>query len=137
MDSLPKKVSFVSVATTLVALLLFIAVIKPLVLIVYTDKFADVVSLSMLTAFGSASFGLGDYINRFLGAHGKGKELRNGAFIVGAVNIAGYSALVILLGVVGAALTQLLAGIVYLLTMMNYYRRFRSEKLRTDTITAH
>jgi len=131
-DFLPKKVTLVSVGVTGLILLIFIAVIKPLVLLVYTEKFSDVVALSYLTAFGSASFGVGDYLNRFLGAHGKGKELRNGAFIVGAVNVVGYYAFVNLFGVIGAAVTQFLAGAVYLLTMMNYYRRYRNERMKTD-----
>jgi O-antigen/teichoic acid export membrane protein len=135
-DFLPKKVTMVSVGITLIILMIFLVIIKPLVLLVYTKSFSDVASLCLLTAFGSASFGVGDYINRFLGAHGKGKELRNGAFIVGAVNIVGYSALVILIGVTGAAITQLLAGAVYLLTMMNYYRRYRLDKMQTVTTAA-
>lgn len=135
-DFLPKKVTIVSVGVTAVILLIFLVIIKPLVLLVYTDQFADVATLSIMTAFGSASFGVGDYINRFLGAHGKGKELRNGAFIVGAVNVTGYSILVLLMGVIGAAVTQFLAGAVYLLTMTLYYKRYRSEKLHPDRTIA-
>jgi O-antigen/teichoic acid export membrane protein len=67
---------------------------------------------------------LGDYVNRFLQAKGKGKELRNSAFIVGFVNIVGYFLLVRFFGVIGAGVTQLMAGLVYLLAMVFFYRKY-------------
>lgn len=136
-DFLPKKVTQISLGLTLVIVIIFLSIIKPFVLLVYTEKFADVVSLCFFTAFGSASFGMGDYINRFLGAHGKGKELRNGAFIVGIFNILGYSLLVMIMGTRGAAATQLLAGIAYLTTMVYYYRSYKNEKIKSLNIPSN
>jgi len=69
--------------------------------------------------------GLGDYFNRFLGAHGRGKELRNGAIAAGIMNVAGYIFLVKYFGIVGAASTKLFTGIIYCSMMIFYYVRFR------------
>jgi Na+-driven multidrug efflux pump len=81
--------------------------------------------ISSIIAIGSAIHGMGDYFNRFLGAHGQGKQLRNGAFVVGAVNILGYFILIKFFGIDGAAITKLAAGLIYCSMMIFYYFRFR------------
>jgi len=114
-----------AVGLTTGAALIFILLIKYVVIILYTVQFLPVVALAYITAIGSSLFGLGDYINRFLQAKGKGKELRNSAFIVGFVNIVGYFLLVYFFGVIGAAITQFCAGLVYLTAMLYFYRRYK------------
>ena len=125
---LPQKITLIAVSLTLGAMFVFILLLKYVVIILYTEQFSPVVSLGYVTAVGSSLFGLGDYINRFLQAKGKGKELRNSAFCVGFVNIVGYFLLVRFFGVMGAATTQLLAGFVYLTAMMYFYRKFRNQE---------
>ena len=122
---LPKKITLMAVGLTTGAALIFILLIKYVVIILYTVQFLPVVALAYITAIGSSLFGLGDYINRFLQAKGKGKELRNSAFIVGFVNIVGYFLLVYFFGVIGAAITQFCAGLVYLTAMLYFYRRYK------------
>jgi O-antigen/teichoic acid export membrane protein len=122
---LPRKITLVAVGFTLVAFGLFVIFIKYLVVILYTQKFIEVVSLSYIIALGYSFLGIGDFLNRFLQAHGKGKELRNGAFLVGFVNIFGYFLLIKFFGVTGAAITQCLSGFIYLCVMFYYYRNFK------------
>lgn len=121
---LPTKVTVLTLVISLVALTAFLLIIKPLVLLVYTDKFAKVASLARILAVGSVLEGFGTYINRFLMAHGRGKELRNVAIAVGCVNVAGFSILVKLLGVEGAAITYVLSRATYLFLFILYYRKF-------------
>ncbi len=127
-DALPRKVTVVTSGMSAVTLALFLILIRPLVLLVYTDKFLPVASLAMIMATGSVLHGMGDYFNRFLGAHGRGKELRNGAIAVGTVNVLGYLILVQVLGINGAAITRLLAGGTYCGMMVIYYRGFRKGR---------
>ncbi len=122
--TLPRNVTRATYAIAVLMLAAFIVLIRPVVLIVYTDKFALVATLAMIIAVGATAHGLGDYYNRFLGAHGRGRDLRNGAVIVGIVNVVGYLGLVPLLGAVGAAITRLVAGLTYCGMMAFYYRRF-------------
>jgi O-antigen/teichoic acid export membrane protein len=131
--SLPKKITLTAVGLTTGAALIFIVLIRYVVVILYTEKFLPVVALAYLTAIGSSLFGLGDYVNRFLQAKGKGKELRNSAFIVGFVNIVGYFLLVRFFGVIGAAMTQFCAGLVYLAAMMFFYREYK-KRISTENI---
>ncbi len=122
---LPNKVTILTVIVTVFSVTMFILLIKPLVVIVYTERFIAVASLASIIAVGSAMQGMGDYFNRFLGAHGRGKELRNGAVVVGVINVAGYFFLIKYFGIIGAASTKLLAGIIYCSMMIFYYVRFR------------
>lgn len=76
-----------------------------------------------MVSIGSFFHGFGDYIGKFLGAHGKGKEKRNGAFAVGVSNILGYSFLVYYFGVKGAAITKILSSFIYFAMMVFYYNK--------------
>lgn len=71
--------------------------------------------------------GLGDMFNRFLGAHGKGKEIRNGAFICGAIVVLGSTILVYFFEITGAVVTKLLSDIIYFMVMYFYYLKFASK----------
>ena len=51
-----------------------------------------------------AFHGLGGFFNRFLGAHGKGKELRNAALSTGGIILVGCIVLLPCYGAVGAEL---------------------------------
>jgi|GEM_PF-78686 len=90
---------------------------------VYTKDFAEVGTMARALAAGAILSGLGDFINRFLGAHGKGNALRNVAYLVGGVNVAGFFLLIPLWGVWGVISTSVLGGFAYLLFMYGYYRK--------------
>jgi O-antigen/teichoic acid export membrane protein len=121
LPSIPRKVSLYTVLMGLSTLILFLLVIKFLILWLYPAEFSPVIGLCYVTAIGSTLHGFGDFINRFISAKGKGKLLRNSNFILCIVNVGGYVGLVYLWGTNGAAITKLIAGAVYLLTMLYYY----------------
>ncbi|MDA8219208.1 MAG: hypothetical protein M0Z94_16510, partial [Dehalococcoidales bacterium] len=91
--------------------------------VVYSRGFSGVGPMAQVAAFGAVLFGLGDLFNRFLGAHGEGRTLRDVAFLVGAVNSGGFFLLVPFWGAWGAVATAVAAGAVYLLFMLVSYNR--------------
>jgi len=129
-NSIPQKATAFTLILSISALLVFVIFIKKVILFLYSSEYIAVVPLAYVISIGSVLHGTGDYINRFLGAHGKGKELRNGAFAVGISNILGYTVLVYILGTKGAAITKMVSGLVYCYMMYFFYMRYR--KLQID-----
>jgi len=119
-----KKVTKVTLLLTIAALAAFLILIKPLVILLYTDKFAGVVPLAYIVSVAQIFHGFGDYHNKFLGAHGQGKMMRNGAFLVGISNLIGFIVFVPLFGAFGAAYTKLFSGIVYTSSMVYFYKKY-------------
>lgn len=128
LDVLPKKVVIFSILGTLLALVIFYLCIEKIFLLFYSEEFTPAIEISKILIIGFLLHGLGDLINRFLGAKGQGKLLRNAAFAVGIVNILGYSILVFYFGIYGAILTKILASGLYLFMMYYYYKKFTNRK---------
>lgn len=119
--SIPKKVISFSILSVIVALLVFYALIERVIVTFYTAEYLIVSDISKYLIIAFIFHGLGDLFNRFLGAKGKGKLLRNGAYLVGIVNVLGYTIFVKLYGLNGAIITTILASGVYMLAMGFYY----------------
>ena len=124
-NSIPKKVTAVTIVLSIAAFIFFILIIKKLILLLYSSEYIAVVPVAYLVSIGSFFHGFGDYITRFMAAHGKGKDLRNCAFTVGISNIIGYLLLVYYFGVKGAAITRLTSGIIYLGVMIHFYKKLK------------
>lgn len=124
---IPKQIFVLSVIATLIAFVVFYLFIDKIFLLFYSEEFEPAVSISKILILGFLLHGLGDLINRFLGAQGQGKLLRNAAFIVGIFNILGYSILVYYFGVRGAIITKILASGAYLFMMFYYYKKFTNK----------
>ncbi|TKJ33543.1 MAG: hypothetical protein CEE38_20510 [Planctomycetes bacterium B3_Pla] len=120
---IPKTAFLAAIVLTACALTAFLLLIDTIVTLVYPPEFSEVIPLAYVMAIGMVLHGFGDFVNRFLGAHGKGKELRNGAFVVGAFLIAGSFTLIPAYGALGAALTKVFAGGMYCAIMCYYYRK--------------
>ena len=131
---LPPKVTLLTILLSAGTLIVFVLLIKPIVSIAYTNKFLEVASLASIISTSAVLYGFGDYVNRFLGAHGQGKALRNVAILVGIVNVAGYSVLIKMFGLQGAAGTRILSGAMYCAAMLVYYRKFRKELLISQPV---
>jgi O-antigen/teichoic acid export membrane protein len=116
---LTKTTIMVSVA----ALILCWLLVGPFINIFYGAEFKPVIYLTLIVSSGIICNGLADYYNRFLGAHGQGKALRNSAIIVGVVLLICNFTLIPLFGETGAAITRILSGIVYLINMLWFYKR--------------
>jgi O-antigen/teichoic acid export membrane protein len=128
LNFIPKKVVIFSILATILALIVFYIFIDKVFLLFYSDDFTPVIGISKLLIFSFLLHGLGDLINRFLGAQGKGRLLRNSAFMVGIVNVLGYTLLVKYFGITGAIVTKILASGTYLIMMYYYYSKFTKTK---------
>lgn len=113
----------------------FTLLIFPVVAFMYDERYACVATYAVWLAFGSTFQGLGDVFNRFLGAHGLGRMLRNGAFLSGAIGIVGYTLGVVCFGIEGAIFTRIASSCVYFLSMLLYYFYFTREHTRAERIS--
>lgn len=119
-----KKLLVITVLLSGILLISLWFVVPPFVSLFYGAKFQSVASLNLIVSTGVLAHGLGDFFNRFLGAHGQGSALRNSAFLVGIVTMALNLVLIPRYGTEGAAYTRLVSGIVYLLIILTYYVRY-------------
>ncbi|MFN8209100.1 MAG: oligosaccharide flippase family protein [Bacteroidales bacterium] len=124
---IPRKVTYATIALSILAFILFILFIKQLVILLYSDVYLPVVPLAYGCAVGSFLQGFGDYYNRFLMAHGRGRELRNSSIVIGIANILGYCGMVFWLGTFGAVITKILAGAIYIILMLFAYNRSQHD----------
>ena len=119
-----RKVLMGSVGLTVASGIIFILLIKYVVMILYNESYYSVAKYSSWLVVGTCMHGLGDMFNRFLGAHGLGKQIRNSAFACGGVLLFGSIVLVYFFQIYGAIATKILSAIVYLSMMCYYYSKF-------------
>ena len=122
-----KKVLIMTLVISFTSFFLFTIFITPLVSVLYNESYIDVAYIAICLAIGTTLHGIGDLFNRFLGSHGLGKQLRNGAFICGSVMLCGYIILVYYWGITGAIITKIGASAAYCFSMVYYYKRYRSS----------
>ena len=101
----------------------FLLLIEEVVAALYSSEYLQTASLASMVAVGAVFHGLGDFYNRFVGAHGGGKQIRNSNLVVGTVNVVGNVIFVISFGAVGAAITKILSGLAHLLMMFFAYKK--------------
>ena len=119
-----KKVLVTTLILSVGSLLLYCILISPIVEILYDESYKSVALYAQYLAIGTTIHGVGDMFNRFLGSHGKGKELRNGAILCGLTMVIGNTIFVYFWGINGAILTRMVSAIVYCGSMMYYYIHF-------------
>ena len=124
-NQIERKVLVGTLAMSVVTLVGFIILIYPVVDILFNEKYQSVAMYASFLAFASTAHGLGDVFNRFVGAHGFGKYLRNGAFISGGVALVGYTLCVWLWGINGAIATRIAFALTYMGLMVYYYNKVR------------
>lgn len=120
-NSISRKILIYTFSMALLSMIGFAILIYPVVGILYDERYSDVALFACILAIGFTFHGLGDVFNRFLGAHGQGKSLRNGAFISGAIALVGYTIGVYYFGIWGAIFTRILASLAYFTSMVVYY----------------
>lgn len=128
-QKIDNRVFVYSIIITLLSLVVFWIFIKYIVAFLYSVSYAHVSSIASYLAIGTCIHGFGDMINRFLGAHGKGKEIRNGAINCGLCSIIGNVLLVYLWGINGAIVTKIMASGIYTLSMLYYYSSLKNNCL--------
>jgi len=123
-SKIPSKATKLTIFISIISLIGFLLVIKHIIIFLYSKDFAEAAVLAYIVSVGQILHGFGNYYNRFLGSKGQGKSLRNGAVWVGLTNVIGFTAAVPFYGAYGAAATKLCSGVVYIGSMLFYYRKF-------------
>ena len=126
-DSIPRKLLLLTIGISCAALVMTLLLVNPFINHLYGPEFKPVISLTYIVSFGVILGGFADLINRFLGSHGKGKALRNTAFVVGFSLMVLNFSLIPKLGETGAAYAQMFSGLIYVIFMSWYYRKLVKE----------
>ena len=121
---IPKRLLKVTILITSCSCILFVLLIKPLVSFLYSPAYSSVGEYASWLAVGFCIHGFGDMLNRFLGSHGKGKEIRNASIANGIVKIFGYVVFVYMWNVKGALVTTVACSAIYFVVIYYYYRKF-------------
>ncbi|MFT5726133.1 MAG: O-antigen/teichoic acid export membrane protein [Desulforhopalus sp.] len=121
---IPPKLLWITLAMSFSALAGLWIIVGPFVHYFYGKEFIGVIKLSFIVSIGVILHGMADFFNRYLGANGQGKSLRNSSFYVGASVLVFNLLLIPKWGEYGAAYTRIISGSVYLFAMVLYYRVF-------------
>lgn len=121
------KVFCSTLLISLLSLVAFILLIHPIVRLLYSEDYSVVAKFASYLAIGTTIHGIGDMFNRFLGSHGKGKELRNGAFLCGIILVIGNLLFVYWWGIYGAITTRIFSSGAYFFAMVYYYKQFTKK----------
>jgi len=133
-DFLNARSIAITIAASFASLLFYFLIISHFFTLFYPKEFSAAIPLAYVISIGSIMHGLGDYINRFLGAHGHGIALRNSAIAEGLINVSGFICFVYFWGPMGAALTVLFAGSLYFIILSCYYYRYATTKKSRQAI---
>lgn len=126
-DRIPTKVLRFTVLMTLGTCVIFLLLIHPIVVFLYTEKYAVVGTYASILSVAYCIHGLGDMLNRYLGSHGQGKAIRNASIANGVFKLIGFTALVALFNTEGAIATVIVCDVVYFSCLIWYYRKFVRE----------
>lgn len=121
---IPARVMKFTLLLTIFSGVLFVIVIKPFVVFLYSERYSIVGLYASVLALGSCIHGFGDMLNRYLGSHGQGVSIRNASIANGLFKILGYSVLVYFLNTMGAVITTIACDIIYTAVLVLYYKRF-------------
>jgi O-antigen/teichoic acid export membrane protein len=131
-----KKLLLITLGLSIAALIGLWIVVPPFIRFFYGSEFESVILLNFIVSIGAVTHGFGDFYNRFLGANGQGKALRNSSIIVG-ISILTFSLLFIpRWGEYGAAYAKLIAGFVYLVSILTYYYKFVKNHIASRQLPA-
>ena len=122
--AIPRKVIFFTIAMTTVTCLLFLLIIKPVVIYLYTDRYSIVGLYASFLSVGFCIHGLGDMFNRYLCSHGQGVAVRNASIANGLFKIVGFTLLVALFNTNGAIATTIICDIIYFTYLICAYIKF-------------
>lgn len=127
-NSISRKILIATFSMALISMIGFAILIYPVVGFLYDNRYSDVSLFACILSIGFTFHGLGDVFNRFLGAHGQGKSLRNGAFISGGIALIGYTIGVYYLGIWGAIITRIMTSLAYFVSMSVFYYCYIKKK---------
>jgi O-antigen/teichoic acid export membrane protein len=126
-EKIPKKLLLITLSLSSALLLILWLFLGPVVHIFYGIEFKSVVRLSYIVSIGVLIHGMGDLFNSFLSANGQGRSLRNCLIIYGLMILTCNVILIPKFGATGAAYSNLLSSIVYLLSIWIIYVNFKKR----------
>lgn len=133
---IPRKLLVATGGISLVALACLWIIIAPFVDIFYTPDFHPVILLTLITSIGSLLYSISDFVSRYLASQGDGKSLRNSSWIVGFTTLAMSLLLIPKYNALGASVTHVVAGLIYIVTILYYYhKRVTANEEDTNKIT--
>lgn len=118
------KVFIGTIILTFASWLIFIAGLKILVPLVYPVSYSGIFLYGSYLGLSACLFGLGDMINRFMGSHGLGVQIRNASYSCGAIILVGSIIGVYYYGITGAIITRILGASSYVVVLSIYYLHF-------------
>ncbi len=121
---IPDKVLKFTLFLSVISCVLFILFIRPVVTLLYSERYVTTGVYASWMAIGYVIHGFGDMINRYLGSHGQGRSIRNSSILNGVFKVFGFTVLVYFWGSTGAIATNIICSTLYLLTLIHYYRKF-------------
>ncbi len=123
-NKIDRKIVIFTYLISFATLALFCALIFPVVDFLYDDAYSIVSYYACFIGIAAITHGLGDVFYRFLGAHGRGKEIRNVAILTGILSMLGYTLGVYLFGIWAAIITRIIVAVIYYSGMYYYYRQY-------------
>lgn len=117
-----------SILITIISCIIFMIMIKTIVSFLYPKAYEIVANYSIFLSIGMCAHGLGDLFNRFLGAQGQGKQIRNAAIACGLTLLIGSTVGIYIYGVNAAICTRIISSIVYFTVLIIYYFKFINKK---------
>lgn len=121
--SIPQKLTQATLTLSLLSLVTLWIIVPVFVTHFYGGKFKPVIYLNFIISIAATFYGMADYYNKFLSAHGKGSFLRNNALIVGGIVLIFNVIMIPLFGAKGAAITRLIGGAAYLICTYYFYKK--------------
>ena len=120
-DRIHPSITWATIGISVCSVVAFIIVLYLAFPIVYTENYLPALPLCYIIAIGAILQGIGGFFNNFLCAKGYGKASRNASLAQGVVNLLGYVTLVPPYAGLGAAVTLLASGMIYLCMILKSY----------------
>lgn len=131
-NTIPRKLLLTTLSLSFLSVIGLWVLVPPFIKYCYGEAFLPVIGINFLVCIAIFFYGMSDFYNRFIMAHGKGARLRNSAFVVGISTLLFNFLLIPKYGAYGAAYSRIIIGIIYL-TMMYYYYRLTVKELKEQS----
>ena len=124
LKKIPLKLFKITLFLTFLSLLILWIFIGPFINIFYGKQYHSTIELTQIISIGVAGYSIADFFNRFLGAHGKGKMLRNSSIWTGISLLITNFLFIPIWHERGAAFASAVGSLVYLVIGIYYYKRY-------------
>jgi len=129
LQKIPIKLFKTTILLTLGSLIALWGLISPFINLFYGKEYDATIELTLILSLGIALHGMADFFNRYLGAHGKGKMLRNSSVLVGLSLLITNFLFIPIWHEKGAVFARLISGIIYLFTMIYFYYKYMKKEI--------